>query len=146
MLKIEGENSAFLSLTVLGWIRIPPKAGIHGSRSTIKIITHPGHILVDGSTLEFEDLVGEVFVEAGFALDGSARYTQPVALSQLPRPSVSSSITRWWGRRLLWRRAYLPWRTAPPGTPPSHSCPVVHHASSRVVAISVSSMMTLLLL
>eukprot|EP00240_Pyramimonas_obovata_P000059 CAMPEP_0118924282 /NCGR_PEP_ID=MMETSP1169-20130426/2487_1 /TAXON_ID=36882 /ORGANISM="Pyramimonas obovata, Strain CCMP722" /LENGTH=1351 /DNA_ID=CAMNT_0006865379 /DNA_START=110 /DNA_END=4165 /DNA_ORIENTATION=+ len=73
VLKIEGENSAFLSLTVLGWIRIPPKAGIHGSRSTIKIITHPGHILVDGSTLEFEDLVGEVFVEAGFALDSSAR-------------------------------------------------------------------------
>mmetsp|Transcript_17725 Transcript_17725/g.29790 ORF Transcript_17725/g.29790 Transcript_17725/m.29790 type:complete len:332 (+) Transcript_17725:274-1269(+) len=70
MVKVKGDNKAFLSLTVLGWVRIP--AATPGAIPSIKIVTQPGHILIDGNSLSFEDLVGRVFADAGFSVDGSS--------------------------------------------------------------------------
>jgi len=70
VVKVKGDNGAFLSLVVLGWVRIP--AATSDATPAIKVVTQPGHILIDGSTLAFEDLVGKVFAEAGFAVDSSS--------------------------------------------------------------------------
>ena len=69
ILNIDGENYTHLSLTISGWTRDPLKST--GSEPVIHLITLPGYIRIEGTTLSFEDSsrVGEVFVEAGFAVD-----------------------------------------------------------------------------
>jgi hypothetical protein len=56
--------------------------GSDASSTTVKLITLTGHILMDGSTvLNFEDIVGQVFAEAGFVVDAS--YGRPSSAFEL---------------------------------------------------------------
>ena len=63
--EIKSENGAFLSLMVLGWYRIPD-APRSKSGNIVKIITYAGFIILDGTEMTFEEVVGKVFSEAGF--------------------------------------------------------------------------------
>ena len=63
--EIKSENGAFLSLMVLGWYRIPD-APRSKTGNVVKIITYAGFIILDGAEMTFEEVVGNVFSEAGF--------------------------------------------------------------------------------
>ena len=63
--EIKSENGAFLSLMVLGWYRIPDAARSK-TGNVVKIITYAGFIILDGAEMTFEEVVGNVFSEAGF--------------------------------------------------------------------------------
>ena len=63
--EVKSENGAFLSLMVLGWYRIPD-APRSKSGNIVKIITYAGFIILDGTEMTFEEVVGKVFSEAGF--------------------------------------------------------------------------------
>ena len=65
--EIKSENGAFLSLMVLGWYRIPDAARSK-TGNVVKIITYAGFIILDGAEMTFEEVVGKVFSEAGFAV------------------------------------------------------------------------------
>lgn len=69
--QVQGDNGAFLSLAVLGWVRLPDDQW-NGPTPAIKVVTQPGLILINGTALSFEDLVGTVFAEAGFHLDSNS--------------------------------------------------------------------------
>jgi hypothetical protein len=61
------DTKAYLSLTVLGWYRVPDLIRA-STGSFVKIITHAGFITLDGAEMTFEETTGHVFSEAGFAV------------------------------------------------------------------------------
>jgi len=73
VVRIAGDNGAHMNLALRGWSR-NLQSTLDGERTipVITLITLPGNILVRGTALYFEDFVGEVFVEAGFAVNASS--------------------------------------------------------------------------
>eukprot|EP00854_Cymbomonas_tetramitiformis_P027319 gene27319-33652_t len=69
--SVSADSGAYISLQVLGWARVPSALSLGGSY--VKIVTSTGTVKIDGSTLTFDDLVGNLFEELGFVTDTSGR-------------------------------------------------------------------------
>ena len=62
---------AEVSLQVLGFVRMPRGDSLYGT--VVMLVTHLGRVVIDGETLSYIDDIGNVFADAGFAVDGENR-------------------------------------------------------------------------
>jgi hypothetical protein len=58
---------ATVSLKVLGWYRVAAAGG--SEESTVKIITLPGYIIMNGASITFEETVGRGLHSSTFQLN-----------------------------------------------------------------------------
>lgn len=68
---VDSPTGAHLELNVLGWYRVKPTDSIFDEYVTI--ITFSGNIKLKGESMQFEPLVGNAFVEAGFEVRAGGR-------------------------------------------------------------------------
>ena len=68
---VDSPTGAHLELNVLGWYRVKPTDSVFDEYVTI--ITFSGNIKLKGESMQFEPLVGNAFVEAGFEVRAGGR-------------------------------------------------------------------------
>ncbi|GFR46046.1 hypothetical protein Agub_g7515 [Astrephomene gubernaculifera] len=70
-LYIQGAGQVEVALIVLGVARVPVANSVHGT--VVKIITMAGTITLDGTAIDFDEVLAPIFVEAGFIVSTSRR-------------------------------------------------------------------------
>ena len=65
-------TGAYLSLTILGWYRVPDESRACKG-SFVKLITAAGFVTLDNDDMTFEETVGHAFTEAGFVVVNGRR-------------------------------------------------------------------------
>lgn len=73
-IELVSPTGATLSLEVIGWARMPAASGNSSSPGALKLVTHHGVIVIHAEgDMTFDDVIGSLFADLGFATDDSRR-------------------------------------------------------------------------